>query len=414
MGEIRVSGVGKAYKQYPSRWARLREWTVPFIKPQHQLKWVLQNISFHVKPGEAVGIIGVNGAGKSTLLKMITGTTQPTTGDIQISGRVAALLELGMGFHPEFTGRQNVFMAGQLLGLHIDELHELMPEIEAFAEIGDYIDQPVRVYSSGMQMRLAFSVATARRPDVLIVDEALSVGDAYFQHKSADRIREFRKAGTTLLIVSHSRDAIQSICDRAILLDHGCMALQGSPEEVMDFYSAMLAEREQNTIRQERLANGKVRTVSGTGEAEVSDICLINEKGQRVELLEVGATATLEVSVSIKVDVPRLVLGFMIKDRLGQAIYGINTHRLHRSLENLSAGDSVKFRFTFPANIGKGNYSVATSLSRFDSHIDTNYEWRDFALIFHVINTRKPDFVGCTSLDAQLEIEQSSPSVVMD
>ncbi len=413
MGEIRVSGVGKAYKQYPSRWARLREWTVPFIKPQHQLKWVLQNISFHVQPGEAVGIIGVNGAGKSTLLKMITGTTQPTTGDIQISGRVAALLELGMGFHPEFTGRQNVFMAGQLLGLHIDELHELMPEIEAFAEIGDYIDQPVRVYSSGMQMRLAFSVATARRPDVLIVDEALSVGDAYFQHKSADRIREFRKAGTTLLIVSHSRDAIQSICDRAILLDHGCMALQGSPEEVMDFYSAMLAEREQNTIRQERLANGKVRTVSGTGEAEVSDICLINEKGQRVELLEVGATATLEVSVSIKVDVPRLVLGFMIKDRLGQAIYGINTHRLHRSLENLSAGDSVKFRFTFPANIGKGNYSVATSLSRFDSHIDTNYEWRDFALIFHVINTRKPDFVGCTSLDAQLEIEQSSPSVVM-
>ncbi|MBB6340558.1 lipopolysaccharide transport system ATP-binding protein [Pseudomonas fluvialis] len=413
MGEIRVSGVGKAYKQYPSRWARLREWTVPFIKPQHQLKWVLQNISFHVQPGEAVGIIGVNGAGKSTLLKMITGTTQPTTGDIQISGRVAALLELGMGFHPEFTGRQNVFMAGQLLGLHIDELHELMPEIEAFAEIGDYIDQPVRVYSSGMQMRLAFSVATARRPDVLIVDEALSVGDAYFQHKSADRIREFRKAGTTLLIVSHSRDAIQSICDRAILLDHGRMALQGSPEEVMDFYSAMLAEREQNTIRQERLANGKVRTVSGTGEAEVSDICLINEKGQRVELLEVGATATLEVSVSIKVDVPRLVLGFMIKDRLGQAIYGINTHRLHRSLENLAAGDSVKFRFTFPANIGKGNYSVATSLSRFDSHIDTNYEWRDFALIFHVINTRKPDFVGCTSLDAQLEIEQSSPSVVM-
>lgn len=413
MGEIRVSGVGKAYKQYPSRWARLREWTVPFIKPQHQLKWVLQNISFHVQPGEAVGIIGVNGAGKSTLLKMITGTTQPTTGDIQISGRVAALLELGMGFHPEFTGRQNVFMAGQLLGLHIDELHELMPEIEAFAEIGDYIDQPVRVYSSGMQMRLAFSVATARRPDVLIVDEALSVGDAYFQHKSADRIREFRKAGTTLLIVSHSRDAIQSICDRAILLDHGRMALQGSPEEVMDFYSAMLAEREQNTIRQERLANGKVRTVSGTGEAEVSDICLINEKGQRVELLEVGATATLEVSVSIKVDVPRLVLGFMIKDRLGQAIYGINTHRLHRSLENLAAGDSVKFRFTFPANIGKGNYSVATSLSRFDSHLDTNYEWRDFALIFHIINTRKPDFVGCTSLDAQLEIEQSSPSVVM-
>ena len=156
---------------------------------------MLQDINFSVNPGEAVGIIGINGAGKSTLLKMITGTTQPTTGSVHITGRVAALLELGMGFHPDFTGRQNAFMAGQLLGYSVEEIARLMPEIEAFAEIGDYIDQPVRVYSSGMQMRLAFSVATAIRPDVLIVDEALSVGDAYFQHKSFDRIRQFREAG---------------------------------------------------------------------------------------------------------------------------------------------------------------------------------------------------------------------------
>ena len=228
MGTVRVEGLGKAYKQYPTRWARLAEWVLPFASTRPALHWVLRDISFRVAPGEAVGIIGINGAGKSTLLKIITGTTQPTTGHVELTGSVAAMLELGMGFHADFTGRQNVFMAGQLLGLGVEEISQLMPEIEAFAEIGEYIDQPVRVYSSGMQMRLAFSVATARRPDILIVDEALSVGDAYFQHKSFDRIRQFRRAGTTLLIVSHDKQAIQSICDRAILLDGGRLAKEGS------------------------------------------------------------------------------------------------------------------------------------------------------------------------------------------
>lgn len=410
MGSIQVSGLGKAYKQYPSRWLRLAEWLIPFGKDRHQLKWVLQDISFNVKPGQALGIIGVNGAGKSTLLKMITGTTQPTAGSIQIDGRVAALLELGMGFHPDFTGRQNVFMAGQLLGLSMEELHCLMPEIEAFAEIGEYIDHPVRTYSSGMQMRLAFSVATARRPDVLIVDEALSVGDAYFQHKSFDRIREFRKAGTTLLIVSHDRQAIQSLCDRAILLVNGRLALEGAPEEVMDFYSAMLAEKEQQTVRQERLEGGQIRTISGTGEAGFADIALLNEQGQRIEVLSVGNQVTLRVVVDIKVDIPRLVLGFMIKDRMGQPIYGINTHRLQRPLENLQAGERVTYDFHFPVRLGKGNYSIALSLSRFDSHLDKNYEWRDYALVFHVINMQQPDFVGCAWLDSQVVIERSSCS----
>lgn len=181
MGSITVSNLGKAYKQYPNRWSRLREWLTPGQASYHHTKWVLQGINFALQPGEAVGIIGINGAGKSTLLKLITGTTLPTTGSVNITGRMAAMLELGMGFHPDFTGRQNAFMAGQLLGIPSQDMVRLMPDIEAFAEVGDYIDQPVRVYSSGMQMRLAFSVATAIRPDILIVDEALSVGDAYFQ-----------------------------------------------------------------------------------------------------------------------------------------------------------------------------------------------------------------------------------------
>lgn len=407
MSEIQVVNLGKAYKTYPSQWARLAEWLIPNSKPRHELKWVLTDISFHIKPGEALGVVGMNGAGKSTLLKILTGTTQATSGYLSATGRVAALLELGMGFHPDFTGRQNVYMAGQLLGLSMEELHTLMPSIEAFAEIGEYMDHPLRTYSSGMQMRLAFSVATAQRPDILIVDEALSVGDSYFQHKSFDRIRQFRKEGTTLLIVSHDRQSIQSVCDRAILLNKGNLVMEGPPEEVMDYYGAMMAEREQNTIRQERLDNGKVRTISGTGEASISSVVLLDEQGKATEVIEVGSPVTLEVRVDINSDIPRLVLGFMIKDRMGQAIYGINTHRLNRELIDLKAGDKVVYRYAFPANIGKGHYSIALSLSRLDSHIDTNYEWRDFALVFHIINSTQPDFVGAAWLDSSLDIQRS-------
>ncbi|QIA00723.1 ABC transporter ATP-binding protein [Pseudomonas fluorescens] len=411
MGHIRVTGLGKAYKQYPTRWSRLAEWLIPFSPMRHRQHWVLQDVNFEIAPGEAVGIVGVNGAGKSTLLKMITGTTQPTCGQIQLVGRVAALLELGMGFHPDFTGRQNAIMAGQLLGMQVEDIEALMPDIERFAEIGEAIDHPVRTYSSGMQMRLAFSVATARRPDILIVDEALSVGDAYFQHKSFDRIRSFRKAGTTLLIVSHDRSAIQSICDSAILLEGGHMVMHDKPEAVMDYYNALLAEREGQTVRQELLDGGQVRTVSGTGEAGILSVRLLDERGRSIDAAEVGQPVTLEVEVEIRQDIERLVLGFMIKDRLGQAMYGINTHRQNQALEDLSAGERIIYRFAFVMGLGKGNYSVALSLSRLDSHLDRNFEWRDYGLVFHVINNRQEDFVGCSWLGASTSITRHADSL---
>lgn len=411
MGHIRVTGLGKAYKQYPTRWSRLAEWLIPFSPMRHRQHWVLQDVNFEIAPGEAVGIVGVNGAGKSTLLKMITGTTQPTCGQIQLEGRVAALLELGMGFHPDFTGRQNAIMAGQLLGMQVEDIEALMPDIERFAEIGEAIDHPVRTYSSGMQMRLAFSVATARRPDILIVDEALSVGDAYFQHKSFDRIRSFRKAGTTLLIVSHDRSAIQSICDSAILLESGHMVMHDKPEAVMDYYNALLAEREGQTVRQELLDGGQVRTVSGTGEAGILSVRLLDERGRSIDAAEVGQPVTLEVEVEIRQDIERLVLGFMIKDRLGQAMYGINTHRQNQALEDLRAGERITYRFAFVMGLGKGNYSVALSLSRLDSHLDRNFEWRDYGLVFHVINNRQEDFVGCSWLGASTSITRHADSL---
>ncbi|AKU24022.1 ABC transporter ATP-binding protein [Massilia sp. NR 4-1] len=404
MGSILVSNLGKAYKQYPSHWSRLAEWLLPSAAPRHRLKWVLQDINFQLAPGEAVGIIGINGAGKSTLLKLITGTAQPSSGGVQISGRVAALLELGMGFHPDFTGRQNCYMAGQLLGLSVGEITALMPEIEAFADIGDYIDQPVRVYSSGMQMRLAFSVATARRPDVLIVDEALSVGDAYFQHKSFDRIRAFRKQGTTLLIVSHDRAAMQSICDRAILLDRGRLAKEGSPEEVMDYYNALIAEREGSTVEQVVTESGRVQTTSGSGEASVTAIALENADGQAQEVLNVGAAVTLRIRVKVHAPLERLVLGYMIKDRLGQQIFGTNTHHLDQALSGLRAGETIDYRFRFPLNLGAGSYSITTALTSNETHLANNYEWRDLAALFIVMNMNRREFVGSSWLEPQVEI----------
>lgn len=404
MGTITVSQLGKAYRQYPNRWARLAEWMTPGNKPHHQLKWILQDISFNVAPGEAVGIIGINGAGKSTLLKLITGTTQPSTGSVSMQGRVAAMLELGMGFHPDFSGRQNAIMAGQLLGLQAAEVQNLMPSIEAFAEIGDYIEQPVRVYSSGMQVRLAFALATAVRPDILIVDEALSVGDAYFQHKSFERIRQFRKQGTTLLIVSHDRAAIQSICDRAILLDKGRLAKEGSPEEVMDFYNALIAERENSTVMQKTAEDGRVQTTSGTGEAIVAEIKLLNERDESVEMVNVGEVVTLSIKVQVNGPVPRLVLGYMIKDRLGQPMYGTNTHHMDMPLHNMQAGDLAEYRFNFPANFGPGSYSVATALTSSETHLGNNYEWRDLALLFTVANVNRKNFVGCNWLEPRVEI----------
>lgn len=406
MGSITVTNLGKAYKQYPNRWSRLAEWVIPFSKPCHSQHWVLQDINFTVSPGEAVGIIGINGAGKSTLLKMITGTTQPTTGSVQMTGRVAALLELGMGFHPDFTGRQNAFMAGQLLGYSVEDIALLMPEIEAFAEIGDYIDQPVRVYSSGMQMRLAFSVATAHRPDVLIVDEALSVGDTYFQHKSFERIRAFREQGTTLLIVSHDKQAIQSICDHAILLNAGKLAMQGEPEAVMDYYNAMLADHQNQTIKQVVTECGKTQTISGTGEASVTAISLVNEDGLPLEVVDVGQPVCLRIEVQINASIERLVLGYAIKDRLGQVIYGTNTDLKRQPLNNLTSGERYQYDIAFPANLGPGTYSVVTALTGSDTHLENNYEWRDLALIFNVININKPHFTGLAWIDPIISVQE--------
>ena len=407
MGSITVSNLGKAYKQYQSKWHRLAEWVLPLSQPRHVLHWVLSDLNFTVSPGDAVGIVGVNGAGKSTLLKLITGTTQPTTGSIAIQGRVAAMLELGMGFHPDFTGRQNVFNSGQLLGMSYQEIVTLMPEIEAFAEIGDYLDQPVRVYSSGMQMRLAFSVATVKRPDVLIIDEALSVGDTYFQHKSFERIREFNRLGTTLLLVSHDKQAIQAICNRAILLDGGKLAYEGEPEAVMDYYNAKIGKSDHAKIAQTVSTSGKIKTTSGSGEAEILSVRLVNQQGDAVKVVDVGEVVSLQIEVRVVVSIPELVMGYLIKDRLGQAVFGTNTFLLGATLSQVEANDCYRYQFSFPVNLGEGSYAISLAVHSSRTHLEANYIWQDMAYLFDVVNQSHAEFVGVAWLKPTWEVNRS-------
>jgi len=386
MHKVIVSNLNKAFKRYPSKWARLLEWITPFKIIKHQKKWVLKDINFKIFPGEAVGIIGINGSGKSTLLKIITGTMKPSSGQVSINGSVSALLELGIGFHPDFTGTENVYMAGQLLGFTAEELDHLLPEIVHFAEIEDYIDQPVRFYSSGMQMRLAFSVATAIRPDVLIVDEALSVGDAYFQHKCFDRIRQFKKAGTTILIVSHDKLAVQSICDRAILLNNGSILKEGNPEEVMDFYNALIASNDHSSIRQELIGSNKIKTSSGSGETEIIDVGIFDKNNIQLDLVKLNQEICLRIKFTLYKNIPELVLGYLIKDKHGMPIFGTNTYHLNQIIFKTQSGDIYEFEFRFFANLGPGTYSISLSIHSSENHISENFIWLDGALLFTMAN----------------------------
>jgi len=406
-GQIDLHNVGKAYKHYSSRWARLAEWLRP-AKARHTPHWVLRHLTLQVEPGQAVGIIGRNGAGKSTLLKLIVGTSMPTEGSVRLHGRVAALLELGMGFHPDFSGRQNVWMAAQLLGLTDAEITKALPQIETFAEIGRYIDEPVRTYSSGMQMRLAFSVATAIRPDILIVDEALSVGDAYFQHKCFARIRAFRAEGTTLLFVSHDPGAIKSLCDRAVLLDAGKVLADDLPDQVLDHYNALIAEKENAYFALEMPSSeARAGMRSGDKRARIVSVECHNDQGI-AQVFRVGDHMQLRVRLVKNVAVDDLTVGFLLRDRLGNDIFGTNTwHIAAFGLNTLPVGQEAVLCWNIPAlNIGPGSYTVSVALHGDMTHVENNYDWWDKAVLLQIVRGPQPLFEGvCYLADVQADME---------
>lgn len=402
---LSVQNICKTYLDYESNFKRFASWFSK-NKEEKNVKTVLKDVSFDVGAGEVVGLIGQNGAGKSTLLKIISRTLKPSRGRVTSGAKISSILELGMGFHGDLTGRQNAYQSCSLMGYSKEQIDEIITYIEDFAEIGEYFDYPVRIYSSGMQMRLAFSVVTANRPDILIIDEALSVGDVYFQHKSFDKIKEFKSLGTTLIIVSHDSGAIKSICDRVILLEKGQILKDGEPEAVLDYYNALISKKQDVQISQIALENGKTATVSGNKKACIKNVEILDAAGKKIQNLEVGKKIKLKVTVLANENLPSLVLGYQIKNRFSQVVYGTNTYHLKQALKNLKKGEEYDFSFEFDANLGVGSFSVTIALHDSDNHLQNNYEWRDNAIIFNVVNFSKPDFVGLAYLEPSLEIKR--------
>src|SRR4030095_4468589 len=364
MDAVIVENGSKNYHIYAKPADRLKELIFRGRK-FHQDFWAVKNVSFRVQQGSTFGVVGENGSGKSTLLQMIAGTLQPTEGRITLNGRVAALLELGAGFNQEFTGRENVFLNAAIMGLSEEETIRRFPEIERFAEIGNFIDQPVKTYSSGMYVRLAFAVAIHVDPEILLVDESLSVGDVYFQQRCMRKIRQMKQEGKTILFVSHDMTAVKNLCDSAIWLEHGEVKGIGEPDEVVGKYLATMTMRrdpyasETGTASTPMVRNGDglvVRTLPnanhrwGNRHAEVIGIQILDSRGIRCELVDHGASIVVRVSVAFHHDLSHPIVGIFMRNRLGEDICGINSSAEGVELPPALAGQyfTVDFNLKLP------------------------------------------------------------------
>jgi lipopolysaccharide transport system ATP-binding protein len=400
---LRVEGVGKCYRDYGSEWRRVVSWFNKGVRPRQEV-WTVRDISFEIGRGEAIGIVGHNGAGKSTLLKIITGTLAPSTGQVHCQGRVAAILELGMGFHPDFTGRENVYHSAGMMGFSKEQVASVIDEVEAFAEVGDYFDQQVRTYSSGMHVRVAFAVATAFQPEILIVDEALSVGDAYFQHKSFARIREFLEKGTSLILVSHDNSAIMSLCNRALLMEKGQLLASGDPENVINVYAARTAEHERE-VGVDHAAGSQVKQAvrSGNGRAVIESWRLVDaDTGLSREHFMVGQKASLVVECSVHANMQAVGLGFMIRDRYGLPVYGTNSFLQGAQADQVQHGQQWVFKADIPLQLGKGNYSITIAL---EDAAHQRLDWIDLAIMFEVAQPGVERFIGTACLPAVMSCD---------
>ena len=432
---IRVEHLTKRYMIYHRPLDRLVDWLVPPRRQRGRPFWALQDLTFDVAGGCSMGVVGVNGAGKSTLLKILTGTTLPTSGTFSVQGRVSSLLELGTGFHPEFSGRQNIVFGGKMAGLSDAELAEKFDSIIDFSELGAFIEQPVRTYSSGMVLRLGFALASSVDPDVLIIDEALSVGDVHFQMKCLNRIRQFHERGTTVLFVSHDPAMIKTFCNEAILLDEGRLIDRGTPDHVLDYYTALLAEKYREGGRQARIvrpvekANGAAETAvdapaaapeetewnapplertghrTGNFQALITSV-YIKALGARgnAHVLTTGARARLCVRFVALEPIPSATVGIMLKDRLGQEIYGVNTLYRDQSTGPLVAGQAAEASFEMELNLGEGIYSVTAAVHTGLNHTEACYDWVEQAAVIHILPSPLERFSGLCRLPGDVEI----------
>jgi lipopolysaccharide transport system ATP-binding protein len=448
---IRVEELGKCFQIYVRPADRLWDWVVPARLHRGRPFWALRDVTFRIPKGSSMGVVGVNGAGKSTLLKILSGTTLPTLGRFHVDGRVSSLLELGTGFHPEFTGRQNLLFNGRMAGLNDEELAARLPAILDFAELGDFIDQPVRTYSSGMVLRLGFALASSVDPDVLIIDEALSVGDLHFQQKCLRRIREFHQRGVTVLFVSHDPSMVKNFCTDAILLDEGRIIDRGKPDSVLDYYTALLAEKyregggrariirpiadwdfriadsipnPQSPIvdRQSSIPNPQSAGLppelvfnrpplrptghrTGNFRALITSVYVhgLGAHGN-AGILPTGSRATIGVRWVALEAIPAATVGIIVKDRLGQEIYGVNTFHRERPIGPLAAGEAVETEFAMAINLGAGLYSITAAVHTGENHTELCYDWVEHAASFQVLPDPMQRFTGLCRLDPELSI----------
>jgi lipopolysaccharide transport system ATP-binding protein len=364
---VEFSNVSKSYPIYAAPGDRLKELLTFRRKAYHDTYWALRDVSFDVRRGETFCVIGENGCGKSTLLQICAGILQPSAGTASVKGRVAALLELGSGFNPEFSGRENVYLNAAIFGISPKEMDRKFPDIEEFAEIGEFIDQPVKTYSSGMTIRLAFAVAIHVDPEILLVDEALAVGDVYFRQRCLRKVHELRSRGTTILFVSHSMTEVKQLGDRALWLDHGHAMELGTTEHVVSRFLAAMTEKDahyQEVDAQHHPTHtpngmGPVEIIeglpnidhrSGNGQAQVLGIAVCEPNGRPLSVIEPDTTLVVRVSVRAKSALPRPIVGVLFRNQLGLEVAGVNTTNDGHPLPPLAAGEvtTVDFHVDFP------------------------------------------------------------------
>jgi len=373
---VRAVGLGKCYELYRQPQDRLKQILARGRRRYYREFWALRDVSFEIPPGGTLGIVGRNGSGKSTLLQLVAGTLAASAGSVEVRGRIAPLLELGTGFNSEFSGRENVYLNGALLGLSQDEIGARFDSIASFADIGEFIDQPEKVYSSGMHVRLAFAVATAVEPEVFILDEALAVGDARFQLACYERIQRMLDNGTTLLFVSHDGNAVKRLCERCLVLDAGQVVFDGAPNPALNAYSRILFARDTPPTPPTRAARANVPpppdlhagadTLAkeyryGSGKGRITGIVMLDAAGAASLLFETGTRVVVRCTVEVEQPVSRPVFALRIKNDRGVEVYGTNTYFQGQTLPPLDPGARLTVEFTQEMVLMAGSYFLSVS-----------------------------------------------------
>lgn len=392
---IVVKDLSKTFKLFSSPRERLKEALTG--KCYHTQHTALEGISFEVAGGEVLGVLGRNGAGKSTLLKMLTGVLIPDAGTLHINGRVTGLLELGTGFNPELSGIDNITINALMLGMTHKDIERHRDDIISFCELGDYIHEPLRTYSSGMAMRLGFAIAIHAEPACFLVDEALSVGDGYFQQKCIQRIRQFKQEGGAIVFVSHDLNAIKVLCDRAIVLEGGRLIHNGDPEGAVNHYNRIMAQQSEGEGLQ-----GHESGAFGTQEVVITNSYL---QGQESQSAMIASGEILEIHLRLKANatLEDIALGVLLRDRYGQDIFGQNTHQ-HQQTLMMQKGEERSVLVRITADIAPGKYTLSVALHSSDHHLDKCYWWHDKLDTFEVAGYRHSKFSGICRLDCSFDI----------